>query len=135
MPHPRPREARRLRRVHVQMAVVHEDVRSQGVNDERHPPRVVQQLEERAIPSAERQEVQGSVFILAFGSTDPIDGGGESSDLVRGEGALDEHVPVALERRSQVCSFVLPDTVVRHVSGDRGRQLAVPRSVGDVDAL
>jgi hypothetical protein len=45
--------------------------------------------------------VQGSVFIPAFGSTDPIDGVGESSDLVRREGALDEHVPVALERRTQ----------------------------------
>jgi hypothetical protein len=43
---------------------------------------------------------RGSVFIPVFGSADPIDGGGESSDLVRREGALDEHVPVALERRT-----------------------------------
>jgi hypothetical protein len=61
---------------------------------------VVQQLEERALPAAERQEVHGSVFIPAPGSTDPIDGVGESSDLVRRESALDEHVPVALERRT-----------------------------------
>ena len=61
---------------------------------------MVQQLEERAIPAAERQEVQGSVFIPAFDSADPIDGVGESSDLIRREGALDEHVSVALERGS-----------------------------------
>ena len=83
MPHPGPREPRGLRRVHVQMTVVHEDVRSQGIDDERHRPRVVQQLEERAIPAAERQEVQGSVLIPAFGSADPIDGGGEAFGLVR----------------------------------------------------
>ena len=127
MPHPRPREVRRLGWMDVQVAVVHEDVRAQRLDHERQRPGMVQQLEERRVPAAERQQVQGAALGPAFGAVDAVHGGREPLELVGRERALDQHEPVTLELRAQTRSLVVPNVVDRHVSGDRGRGRAVPR--------
>jgi hypothetical protein len=90
----------------VEVAVVHEDVRPQDVDDGAQRARVIHQVEEPAILVEEREQVQRSRAALgrlvAVPAPHIVDGHADVGDILGGKGAAQQRVPVGLQLRAGV---------------------------------
>jgi hypothetical protein len=81
----------------VEVAVVHEDVGPEDIEDEGQRRVVIEELEEGGVAAAEGEEVERDALGGTLVGVDGVDRRREAPDLVGGQGVLQEYVAVALE--------------------------------------